>query len=384
MKHTHAIRIHETGGPEVMVWEPVPLEDPGPREVLLRQTAVGLNYIDTYHRSGLYPLPELPAILGREAAGVVEAVGPDVDGLRPGDRVAYPMVAGSYCEARVIDADHLAVLANQEFMFFYYVAAPPAIWMVLTYKGDATRRVFLKVFGLAGLVWFLCIFLQIGMSMLPRYYMLPTVVIAIIFAIWLREVAWRRHPVIAIGLLIFLVSTNAMGIYIDNRNPLYAERGASGFSLAQRGDRSYRSRDGPKRCVFIRDCRGKQSHSCRRAQAGRPLLRQPEICFPRPHGWARRGNEPARKTPKLGALSTTGIMGRGVAKSRGQAPAWLGPGNDGSAPGDTGGDLSSLKQSQFRRCDVSPLIEEPSARKFLNFFYWNSRERGGRQVIVNH
>ena len=67
MNSTHAIRIHETGGPEVMAWEPVALDEPGPGEVLLRQTAVGLNFIDTYHRSGLYPLPEFPAILGREA-----------------------------------------------------------------------------------------------------------------------------------------------------------------------------------------------------------------------------------------------------------------------------------------------------------------------------
>ena len=112
MKKTNAIRIHETGGPEVMVWEEVAVAAPGPGEVSLKQTAVGLNYIDTYHRSGLYPLPGLPAILGREAAGVVEAVGRDVDGLRPGDRVAYPMAAGSYCEARVIDADHLVPLPD--------------------------------------------------------------------------------------------------------------------------------------------------------------------------------------------------------------------------------------------------------------------------------
>lgn len=110
---TNAIRIHETGGPGVMVWERVPVAEPGPGQVLLRQTAVGLNYIDTYHRSGLYPLPELPAILGREAAGVVEAVGPDVAGLAPGDRVAYAMAAGSYCEMRVIDADLLVPLPEE-------------------------------------------------------------------------------------------------------------------------------------------------------------------------------------------------------------------------------------------------------------------------------
>jgi NADPH2:quinone reductase len=98
-----AIRIHQTGGPEVLRWEDVEVGAPGDGEILLRQTAVGLNYIDTYHRSGLYPL-ELPAILGREAAGVVEATGPGVEGLTAGDRVAYALEPGAYCESRVIAA----------------------------------------------------------------------------------------------------------------------------------------------------------------------------------------------------------------------------------------------------------------------------------------
>ncbi len=106
---TRAIRIHETGGPEVLRWEDVPLESPRADEVLLRQTAVGLNYIDTYHRTGLYPL-ELPAILGREAAGVIEAVGNAVESLAVGDRVAYALEPGSYCEARVIAAGRLVRL----------------------------------------------------------------------------------------------------------------------------------------------------------------------------------------------------------------------------------------------------------------------------------
>ncbi len=105
-----AIRIHETGGPDKLRWEQIDPGEPGPGEVLLRQTAVGLNFIDTYHRSGLYPLPELPAILGREAAGIVEAVGPDVTGFAVGDRAAYAMTAGSYTEARVIAADQLVHL----------------------------------------------------------------------------------------------------------------------------------------------------------------------------------------------------------------------------------------------------------------------------------
>jgi NADPH2:quinone reductase len=108
----HAIRIHETGGPEVMVWEEVDVGDPGPGQVRLRQTAVGLNFIDVYHRTGLYPLPELPAVLGREAAGEVDAVGAGVSGLAVGDRVAYPIVAGSYCEMRLIDANAIVPLPD--------------------------------------------------------------------------------------------------------------------------------------------------------------------------------------------------------------------------------------------------------------------------------
>ncbi|HKQ60427.1 MAG TPA: quinone oxidoreductase [Candidatus Polarisedimenticolaceae bacterium] len=107
-----AIRIHRTGGPEVLVWEDVPVGDPGPGQVRLRQTAVGLNYIDTYHRTGLYPLPALPAVLGREAAGVVTAVGPGVSGLAPGQRVAYPLSAGAYAEERCIAADLLVPLPD--------------------------------------------------------------------------------------------------------------------------------------------------------------------------------------------------------------------------------------------------------------------------------
>lgn len=107
---THAIRIHAYGGPETLVWEEAPVGRPGPREVRLRQTAVGLNFIDTYNRSGLYPLPELPAVLGREAAGVVEATGDDVSEFRKGDRVAYAMPVGAYAEERLIGTDELVPL----------------------------------------------------------------------------------------------------------------------------------------------------------------------------------------------------------------------------------------------------------------------------------
>ena len=102
-----AIRIHSTGGPEVLAWDDVTVGDPGPGEARLRQTAVGVNYIDTYHRSGLYKLA-LPSGIGSEAAGVVEAVGGGVDWVKPGDRVAYCGGApGSYAEARVMAADRL-------------------------------------------------------------------------------------------------------------------------------------------------------------------------------------------------------------------------------------------------------------------------------------
>jgi NADPH2:quinone reductase len=93
----HAIRMHETGGPEVMRWEEVEIGQPGAGEVRVRNTAVGLNFIDTYHRTGLYPM-QLPLTLGMEGAGVVEAVGPKVKGFKAGDRVAYANPIGSYAE----------------------------------------------------------------------------------------------------------------------------------------------------------------------------------------------------------------------------------------------------------------------------------------------
>ena len=108
---TYAIRVHETGGPEVLKWEEVKVGDPGPGQVRLRQEAVGLNYIDIYHRTGLYPQP-LPFIPGVEGAGVVEAVGADVTGLKAGDRVAYSGPIGGYAEERLIPADKLVKLPD--------------------------------------------------------------------------------------------------------------------------------------------------------------------------------------------------------------------------------------------------------------------------------
>ncbi|MDX1489420.1 MAG: alcohol dehydrogenase catalytic domain-containing protein, partial [Acidiferrobacterales bacterium] len=86
---TKAIRIHETGGPEVLRWEDVELAEPKQGEVRIRHTAIGLNFIDVYFRAGLYPTPPLPFIPGLEAAGIVEAVGAGVSDLKKGDHVAY-------------------------------------------------------------------------------------------------------------------------------------------------------------------------------------------------------------------------------------------------------------------------------------------------------
>jgi NADPH2:quinone reductase len=109
---TKAIRIDRFGGPEVMAWSDIDVPAPQAGEVLVRHTAIGLNFIDTYHRSGLYPL-ELPAGLGTEAAGVVEAVGPDVHGLSVGDRVAWTGVPpGAYAERRVYAAARLVPLPD--------------------------------------------------------------------------------------------------------------------------------------------------------------------------------------------------------------------------------------------------------------------------------
>lgn len=109
---TKAIHIYESGGPEVLRWENTEPGKPGPGQALIRQTACGLNYIDVYMRTGVYPVNEFPATLGMEAAGVVEAVGKDVTVVKPGDRVAYAMVAGAYAESRLIQADKLVKLPD--------------------------------------------------------------------------------------------------------------------------------------------------------------------------------------------------------------------------------------------------------------------------------
>ncbi len=98
----HAIRIHRTGGPEVLTWEAVEVLPPGPGQVKIRQRAAGLNYIDTYQRSGLYKLASLPAVLGMEGAGEVSETGFGVSEFKTGDRVAYGTELGGYAEERLI------------------------------------------------------------------------------------------------------------------------------------------------------------------------------------------------------------------------------------------------------------------------------------------
>jgi NADPH2:quinone reductase len=107
----HAIRVHETGGPEVLKWEEVQVGEPGPGQVRLRQEAAGLNFIDVYHRTGLYK-QDMPFTPGVEGAGIVEAVGPGVTNVSTGDRVAYAGPVGGYSEERLIGADRLVKLPD--------------------------------------------------------------------------------------------------------------------------------------------------------------------------------------------------------------------------------------------------------------------------------
>ena len=110
---TKAIRIHANGGPEVLRYEDVEVGRPGKGEALIRHTAIGVNFIDIYYRSGLYPPPAgLPLIPGSEAAGVVIETGEGVDTVKPGDRVAYAGPLGAYAEERVIAADRLVKIPD--------------------------------------------------------------------------------------------------------------------------------------------------------------------------------------------------------------------------------------------------------------------------------
>ena len=101
-----AVRYHKQGGPEVLQLDEISVGEPGQGQVRIRHTAIGVNFVDTYQRSGLYPM-QLPAVAGNEAAGVVDAVGPGVKGLKKGDRIAYTGLPGSYCDLRIVPADRM-------------------------------------------------------------------------------------------------------------------------------------------------------------------------------------------------------------------------------------------------------------------------------------
>src|SRR3954465_13501207 len=104
-----AVRFHNQGGPEVMQYDDVQVGDAGPGQVRIRHAAIGVNFVDVYQRSGLYPM-QLPQVAGNEGAGVVEAVGQGVSDLKPGDRIAYTGLPGSYCEQRIVPAERMVKL----------------------------------------------------------------------------------------------------------------------------------------------------------------------------------------------------------------------------------------------------------------------------------
>lgn len=107
----NAVRYHQHGGPEVLQYEDVPVGEPGPGQARIRHTAIGVNFVDTYQRSGLYPTP-LPQVAGNEGAGVVEAVGSGVTAVQAGDRVAYTSLPGSYCDVRLVPAERLVKIPD--------------------------------------------------------------------------------------------------------------------------------------------------------------------------------------------------------------------------------------------------------------------------------
>lgn len=138
---TKAIVIRETGGPEVLNYESIDLAEPNEGEALVRHTAIGLNFIDVYFRSGLYPPPNgMPFIPGNEGAGVVEAVGAGVSHVKPGDRVAYVGPLGSYAERRIVPADRLVSLPED-------IADKTAAAMML--KGMTAQYLLCRTFKVA-------------------------------------------------------------------------------------------------------------------------------------------------------------------------------------------------------------------------------------------
>src|ERR1700689_5182993 len=107
-----AVRVHKTGGPEVLTYEDIEVPPPGPGQVRIKQHACGINFIDPYFRSGLYPAPSLPFVVGNEGAGEVAAIGPGVTGVKVGDRVAYVSALGSYAAERLMPAERVVKLRD--------------------------------------------------------------------------------------------------------------------------------------------------------------------------------------------------------------------------------------------------------------------------------
>jgi NADPH:quinone reductase len=134
-----AIQVHAYGGPEVLTWDEVTVPEPGPGQAKISQHAVGLNFIDTYHRNGLYKQPQLPFVPGSEGAGVVVAVGEGVTDIAVGDRVAYAGVIGAYSEERLIPADRLVKLPDA--IDFNTAAAILLQGMTVQYLLRSTYRV---------------------------------------------------------------------------------------------------------------------------------------------------------------------------------------------------------------------------------------------------
>ena len=123
---TKAVRVHNYGGPEVLRYEDVEVGRPGPGQLRVRHHAIGVNYIDTYFRTGQYPAPSLPFVLGNEAAGEVVEVGEGVAGFKPGDRVAYVITLGNYAEERLADVKLVVKLPDS--VDYDTAAGPPARW----------------------------------------------------------------------------------------------------------------------------------------------------------------------------------------------------------------------------------------------------------------
>jgi NADPH2:quinone reductase len=136
---SHSIRIHKNGGPEVLEWEEVDVRDPGPGQLKIRQEAAGLNFIDVYHRTGLYK-QDMPFTPGVEGAGIVDAVGDGVEHLKKGDRVAYAGPLGGYAEERLIDADRVVKLPDD-------ISADQAAGMML--QGMTAQMLLRSVFPVA-------------------------------------------------------------------------------------------------------------------------------------------------------------------------------------------------------------------------------------------